>query len=91
MWDLPRAGLELVSPELQADSQPLDHQGSPALGILKITLQVFPVCTDICISLLCGTGKPESAPFPSLVHVSLQQLFDEPQLMAEVFISMMPK
>ena len=91
MWDLPRPGIELVSPELQADSQPLGHQGSLVLGVLKIILQVIPVCIDICIPLLCGKGKPKSAPFPSLVHVSLQQLFNEPQPMAEVFISMMPK
>ena len=29
MWDLPRPGLEPVSPALAADSQPLRHQGSP--------------------------------------------------------------
>ena len=29
MWDLPRPGLEPVSPGWQADSQPLRHQGSP--------------------------------------------------------------
>ena len=29
MWDPPRPGPEPVSPALQADSQPLRHQGSP--------------------------------------------------------------
>ena len=29
MWDLPRPGLEPVSPALKAGSQPLRHQGSP--------------------------------------------------------------
>ena len=29
MWDLPRPGLEPVSPALAVDSQPLRHQGSP--------------------------------------------------------------
>ena len=29
MWDLPKPGLEPVSPNWQADSQPLHHQGSP--------------------------------------------------------------
>ena len=28
-WDLPRPGLGPASPALQADSQPLHHQGSP--------------------------------------------------------------
>ena len=31
MWDPPRPGLEPVSPALQADSQPLHHQGSPRI------------------------------------------------------------
>ena len=31
MWDPPRPGLEPVSPALEADSQPLRHQGSPGL------------------------------------------------------------
>ena len=28
MWDLPRPGIELESPVLQADSLPMGHQGS---------------------------------------------------------------
>ena len=34
LWDLPRPGLEPVSPALAADSQPLRHQGSPCLLFL---------------------------------------------------------
>ena len=34
-WDPPRPGLESVSSALQADSQPLHHQGSPKTGFLK--------------------------------------------------------
>ena len=29
MWDLPRPGIKLMSPDWQVDSQPLDHWGSP--------------------------------------------------------------
>ena len=29
MWDLPRPGIEPVSPALVGDSYPLDHEGSP--------------------------------------------------------------
>ena len=29
MWNLPRPGIELMSLHWQADSYPLDHQGSP--------------------------------------------------------------
>ena len=36
MWDLPRPGLEPVSPALAADSQPLRHQGSPLIISLII-------------------------------------------------------
>ena len=34
MWDLPRPGIESVSPAFQEDSQPLDHQGSPQVHFL---------------------------------------------------------
>ena len=32
MWDPPGPRIEPVSPALSADSQPLDHQGSPLLS-----------------------------------------------------------
>ena len=38
MWDLPRPGLEPVSPHWQADSQPLRLQGGP---ILFIVITIF--------------------------------------------------
>ena len=37
MWDLPRQGLEPVSPlHWQADSQPLRHHGSPKIHLFKV-------------------------------------------------------
>ena len=41
VWDLPRPGLEPVSPALAGDSQPLRHQGSPPLCFLKCSFQAL--------------------------------------------------
>ena len=43
MWDLPKPGLEPVSPHWQADSQPLHHQGSPYFHyfIFQVTYLFF--------------------------------------------------
>ena len=38
MWHLPRPGIEPRSLHQQADSQPLHHQGSPALSFLCIRI-----------------------------------------------------
>ena len=53
MWGLPRPGLEPVSPALQADSQPLRHQGSPILFFLTSLLQ-YNCFTMLCYFLLCN-------------------------------------
>ena len=42
MWNLPRPGIELVSPALAADSLPLSHQGSPNSFLNKHTPTIGP-------------------------------------------------
>ena len=42
MWDLPRPGLEPVSPALAGDSQPLHHQGSPTVILLRVIFPILP-------------------------------------------------
>ena len=43
MWDLPGSGTEPVSPALEGDSLPLNHQESPVLNLMwsKILTQGF--------------------------------------------------
>ena len=41
MWDLPRPGLEPVSPALAGNSQPLRHQGSPEMSFVTLFLFRF--------------------------------------------------
>ena len=45
MWDLPRPGLEPVSPALAGDSHPLRHQGSP---YITFEISVFKVLIHEC-------------------------------------------
>ena len=49
MWDLPRQGLEPMSPALAGNSQPLCHQGSPTFFFLQ--LHSTPLCGCIIVYL----------------------------------------
>ena len=51
-WDLPRPGLEPVSPALAADSQPLRHQGSPSFGVFLFSEELV-----TCDSLFPCRGR----------------------------------
>ena len=57
MWDLPRPGLEPMSPALAGGSQPLHHQGSPQL-LLDVTL-FHSLCSSPLSALLFCSRAPQ--------------------------------
>ena len=78
-WNLPRPGIEPVSPAWQADSQPLDHQRSPsAINILNQTDPLYFLCL-LFFSHRLGGNLPKSSSKIYVEFLTFYQIFNSPQ------------
>ena len=74
MWNLPRLGIEAISPALAGDSYPLYHEGSP--------FDIFCLAKKIREGPVSTPQRPFPIPSPDSAGLSYQILLQNPSLAA---------